>query len=328
MFLAFLLYVTALALTSTAGYFSVVGLTTIFGGAKLSVAILGSVLEAAKLVAASFVHRAWTRVGRFMRYYLVGAVLVLSCITSIGVFGYLSRAHVTAQAGLAASREQVTLLDGQIKTVEEQLTGYRTSLGQIDGVVSGSLAKNVTAALRRKASLKAERDGVTVQRDSAQALLARLRTQRSQASLVQEKVAAEVGPIRFVAELLYHDESSAAVDRAVRILIILIILVFDPLAILLVVAGGLQQRWAREVKPSPADLTTLDDGAIILDASHIHRLTTETDAHSTNPSSLGSHDRVVQEPLRNDGYPTRHPQDADPSLHGQAAEGEAEAADV
>ena len=359
----------ALSVSAVAAYFSIVGLMAIFNGLPLSILWMGIVLEIAKLVTASWIYQYWSRVKFLMKTYMVTAVIVLSIITSIGIFGFLSKAHIEQSANTGDAfaevqrveqlidrqrnkievaeeridrieaggnldvtesiRQQEEIRDtawdriqGDITYAEEQIESIRSSLdtdiaqkqqelAELDAIVASYTTQGTTGnafnrtdnvakgievreqqasqrtlideqiqELRAYAEqqIAGYRNQITQYRadtqatiDSANSEINRLREQETssqgtkdaQIDNIQETIddayiqieeynatlfdkraivrdlEKEVGPIKYVAQLIYGDDSASSIDSAVLILILLLIFVFDPLAIVLVIAANL-----------------------------------------------------------------------------------------
>jgi hypothetical protein len=127
-----LLFVNAMLLSAIAAYYSVVGLTAIFAAAAIPVAIMGSSLEVAKLVVASWLYRYWKMIPALMRVYFTFALVLLMIITSMGIFGYLSKAHLDQAVPVGDVVAKVTILDEKIKTARENIDANRKALKQMD----------------------------------------------------------------------------------------------------------------------------------------------------------------------------------------------------
>jgi len=365
----------ALAVSAVAAYFSIVGLMAIFSALPLSILSMGIVLEIAKLVTASWVYQYWERIAFLMKTYMITAVIVLSLITSIGIFGFLSKAHMDQAASAGDAGAEVTRIEqlverergkiisleeriqriddggvlditdsirqqeeirdsawdrvqGDIDYAEEQIDKIRTSLDSdlaieqskldgLDAIVASyttqgttgnafSRTDNVAKGLEVREGQKAERSEIDIKikelRDYAEQQIAgyrnqittyradtqttidganseinRLRDNESSAqtgrdgqidtlqsqiddvylrisdynedlfekrSVVRE-LDNEVGPVKYIAQLLYGSSGTAAVDSAVQIVIMLLIFVFDPLAIILIIAANLSFKERR-----------------------------------------------------------------------------------
>ena len=236
MFFAALLMLVALAITGVAGYFSILGLMAIFPASPLAVAAMGGVLELAKLVTASWVYRNWKTANKLLRTYFVLAVCTLSFITSMGVFGYLSKAHIEHTTVGGSAQLQIAQLESKKEAAERRLKNAQTSLDTLDRLTTG---ENVLDAnyirnrqKRERAALNKEIEGATTDIQTIEANLIPLKTENL-------KLEAEVGPIKYVAELFYGSGDNATIDKAVRMMIIVLIFVFDPLAILLIIAANM-----------------------------------------------------------------------------------------
>lgn len=236
MFFAVLLMLVALAITGVAGYFSILGLMAIFPASPIAVAAMGIVLELAKLVTASWVYRNWKIANKLLKTYFTIAVVVLSFITSMGVFGYLSKAHIEHTTVGGSAQLQIAQLESQKTSAERRLKNAQTSLDTLDRLASG---ENILDAnfirnrqKRERAALNKEIEGATTDIQTIETNLIPLKTENL-------KLEAEVGPIKYVAELFYGSGDNATIDKAVRMMIIILIFVFDPLAILLIIAANM-----------------------------------------------------------------------------------------
>lgn len=218
--------ITALALSAIAAFYSVIGLAQIFPGSFWPIVIMGTVLEIAKLVTISWLYNNWNVTMRLMRYYFSTAVVLLMLITSMGIFGYLSKAHLESNVVLGANTVQLRTIEAQEKIARERLE-----------------------YLLKQAS-DPEKLNPRVDRDirNTQAELKKLSQEKLPLMAEENKLAAEIGPIKYIAELFYSKDDPAFIDKAVRAVIITIIIVFDPLAILLLIAA---QQSYRKVKGEP-----------------------------------------------------------------------------
>ena len=122
----FLTFLTAIALSGVAGYYSIVGLAAIFPGSYLPVMIMGSVLEASKLVTVSWLYNNWKQCPLLIKTYLCMAVTILMLITSMGIFGFLSKAHLEHSSDNAPLLNKIAILDEKIKTEKENFTVHTT----------------------------------------------------------------------------------------------------------------------------------------------------------------------------------------------------------
>lgn len=237
-FLAFLVLVTGLILSSAAGFYSIIGLTAIFSGAFWPVVIMGSTLELAKLVSVSWLYHYWGHVPKFIKYYLVFAITVLMLITSMGIFGFLSRAHIEQQVKINTGvANQIELIDNSIKTKEMEIADIDKQIAVIDDSINKMIEKGqARSSLNAANAQKKNRDDLVKKKDLKVNDLTPLREKKIGLEAEMRKVEAEVGPIKYVAELIYGESDAKILDKAVRFVIIILIFVFDPLAVLLLLA--------------------------------------------------------------------------------------------
>jgi len=263
MILAWLLLLTGLTISAVAIYYSVVGLTAIFSAAAIPIIIMGSALEVGKLVCASWLKANWERAPRFMKYYMTIAVIVLMLITSMGIFGFLSKAHndQTLVSGDVGSK--IAIYDEKIKTAKENIESDRKQLKQMDEAVDQVMARSQDEKGADKANAirkSQSRDRVALAKDieANQKLVVQLNDEAAPIRAEVRKVEAEVGPIKYIAAFIYGttpDESM--LERAVTWIIILIVIVFDPLAVIMLLAAQMTFAWTREQK----EKNWLDDQA-------------------------------------------------------------------
>ena len=236
MFFAALLMLVALAITGVAGYFSILGLMAIFPASPLAVAAMGGVLEVAKLVTASWVYRNWKTANKLLKAYFTIAVCVLSFITSMGVFGYLSKAHIEHTTVGGSAQLKIEQLENKKVAAERRLKNAQTSLDTLDRLTT---TENVLDANFIRNRQKRERATLNQEIESATADIQTIETDLIPLKTENLKLEAEVGPIKYVAELFYGSGDNATIDKAVRMMIIVLIFVFDPLAILLIIAANM-----------------------------------------------------------------------------------------
>jgi hypothetical protein len=238
-----------LLLTCVGGYFSVIGLATIFAGAFWSVVVMATTLELSKVVAASWIYRQWAIAPFLIRTYMVTAVAVLVFITSMGIFGYLSKAHVDQTIMQGGNNEiRIESLQRRIDRQNDIISDSQLVLGQLDDAVSilqeYDRIRGPEGAIAVRKNQQEERDALnaTINEayDSINSLTDQLTPLRRQALAIE----AEIGPLKYIAELIYGEDASNYFDVAVRWIIILLVSVFDPLAIVMIIAGnvGLSKR--------------------------------------------------------------------------------------
>lgn len=239
-----LLVLSALSVSAVAGWFSIVGLMAIFPAAAIPILTMGAVLEVAKLVTASWLYRNWDTAAVLLKSYFTAAVVTLSIITSIGIFGFLSKAHIEQTVSAGGNNElQIETLERRIAYQQTIIKDAETVLEQLDSTVETLIEydriRGETGAIATRNSQKEERDGLNQQITAAYSAIEETQTALLPLQKEQLSLEAEVGPLKYIAELIYGDEAQDHFDAAVRWIIILIVLVFDPLAILLVISANM-----------------------------------------------------------------------------------------
>lgn len=236
--LQYLTLITSIAIASVAAYFSVIGLSTIFAGAFWSVVVMASILEVGKLVSAVWLHTYWKQIQTIVRTYLSIAVGVLMLITSMGIFGYLSKAHIETSASGADYVAQIERLENRID--REQITIDRASatLKTLDDALDkyvelGAISKGLAA----REEQKEERVQLNVLMDESYAKIDEYNEKIADIRTDLRAFEVEVGPIRYVAELIYGNNTAENLGSAIRWAMIMIIFVFDPLAIILLITS-------------------------------------------------------------------------------------------
>lgn len=233
MFFGVLLMLTSLVIAGVAGWFSVYGLAHIYQGAFLSVVLMGGALEIGKLVATSYLYRYWEYTTWLLKTYLMIAILGLMLITSSGIFGYLSNAYQQDAVGIKDVTSRIELIDREY----EELSKRELS---IDAEVNAVDPKYVSARLKLMAQYKPEKEKLTKRRDE-------IRVQKLELSTKQLEVEAHTGPIIYIAKAM-----GKSVDTAVIWLSLLIIAVFDPLAVALTIAANAVFIRNKELKAAAA----------------------------------------------------------------------------
>jgi hypothetical protein len=245
---------TALILSLTAEYYSIMGLTAIFAAAVVPVIVMGASLGLGKVVATVWLHNNWKRIPWTFKTYLVPAIIFLMFLTSMGIFGYLSKAHLEQASLTGDSTAQVSLFDEKIATQKDNIASARLALKQMDATVDQTITRStdvgsVQIASQLRKRQQKERAGLQDEIGKAQTEIAKLQEQRAPLAAQSRKIEAEVGPIKYIAALIYGDNpDSNLLERAVRWVIVLIVMVFDPLALCLILAASLQFEWARHGK--------------------------------------------------------------------------------
>ena len=242
--MTYLLFTVALSLSAIAAYYAVMGLIAIFAAAVVPIAIMGSLLEASKLVVASWLYQNWKEIPRLLKTYFTIALIVLMLLTSMGIFGFLSKAHLDQAIPTGDVQSKLALIDEKIKTEKENINASRKELSQLDSQVDQTINRTTEAsgterAIASRRGQQKDRTRILNEIGNAQAKIAKYQEERQPIAAEVRKVEAEVGPIKYIAALIYGDNPETDVlEKAVRWVIIMIVLVFDPLAVLLLVAAN------------------------------------------------------------------------------------------
>jgi len=276
----------SLSLAAVAAYFSIIGLTTIFPGVFWSIVIMGTALEVGKLVTAVWLHRNWKTSGKLIKYYLSIAVIVLSGITSMGIFGFLSKSHIEQEAGASQYVSQISMLDKKLASIESKKVSLETQkktneqlksddylslqrlndrLKDLDSIIiqirdkggfstSSKIEKERENQSQERKSISKNKQDIQNRIDSYRVKLENqifpelekleenyltINLDKTKIELQLKQLEAEIGPVKYIAELI-SDFGGPEVnsESAVRMVILILIFVFDPLAILLVVAAS------------------------------------------------------------------------------------------
>ncbi len=263
--IAYLALISGLSISAVAIYYSVAGLISIFAAAVIPIAVMGIVLEVGKLSATVWLKQNWSIAPRFLKTYLLIAITVLMLITSMGIFGYLSKAHLDQAVPTGDVAAKVALLDEKIKTERENIDAARRALKQMDDAVDQTMVRSTTEqGAGRAAQLRRQQqtERTKLQKDiaTAQSNISRLNEERAPIAAELRKVEAEVGPIKYVAALIYGDNpDNNLLERAVRWMIIIIVLVFDPLAVILLLASQYSFTWFRQKEESEDKPKSIND---------------------------------------------------------------------
>jgi hypothetical protein len=253
MWFGILTLATALIISVSAAYYSILGLTAIFAAAFWPIVILGSSLEVGKIVSTLWLHKYWHRAELQYKVYLCSAVAILMLLTSMGVFGFLSKAHTDQSLVSGDVTARIAIYDEKIKQARDNIAVARSALTQMDAAVDQTMSRSTTeqgadkaAQLRR--SQAGERNRLLREIDAEQKKIQTLNDQAAPIRAEVRKVEAEVGPIKYIAALIYGDNPDTnLLEKAVRWVIILIVIVFDPLALTLLLAATKTLEWERGV---------------------------------------------------------------------------------
>jgi hypothetical protein len=241
----------ALLIEIVGAYYSITGLAAIFSGAVIPILIMGGSLELGKVTAAVWLKNNWERASLTFKLYLLPAVVMLMLITSMGIFGFLSKAHNDQNLVSGDVQSKIAIYDEKIRIQRDNIESARKALQQMDAAVDQTMSRSndekgadkATAIRRGQAR---ERGNLQGEIARAQAEIVKLNDQRAPIAAEVRKVEAEVGPIKYIAKLIYEDNPDANIlEKAVVWVIMIIVAVFDPLALVLILAAQQSIRWAQ-----------------------------------------------------------------------------------
>ena len=264
MFLAILTLISGISLSIIAAGYSIIGLAALFAGATTAIYAMGGALEIAKLVMASWLYNNWNNplLPKSIKYYLTTSVIVLIFITSVGIFGFLSKAHLDQVVPEGNNKLQIQILDEQIEQRQKVIDRSQKQLTRMDDLIETQseetswFTSSSQKAITERNNQKQERLLLEKTIDESLIKINELSDKKSKIRTEQLKLEADLGPIKYVAEFIYGDEAANHFDKAVRIIIIILIFVFDPVAVLMLISANISLRQLRKPKKEyePRDL--------------------------------------------------------------------------
>jgi len=263
--IAWLALLSGLTISAVAIWYSVAGLVSIFAAAAIPIIVMGVVLEVSKLIATVWLKINWERAPIYIRSYLIGAIAILMVITSMGIFGFLSKAHSDQTLVSGDVQSKIAIYDEKIKTERENIEAGRKALKQMDATIDETIARSktdqgaVNANTMRQRQAK-ERAQISSDITKSQKAIATLNEERAPIAAEIRKVEAEVGPIKYIAAFVYGSNPDANIlEKAVTWVIIIIVSVFDPLAVILLLASQYSFQWFRRAEEENKQPKSIDD---------------------------------------------------------------------
>lgn len=253
----------AIAISLVAAFYSITGLVAIFPGAALSIILMGLVLENGKLVAAAWLHRNWDYVTAIKKP-LIAFVAVLMLITSLGIYGFLSKAHLETTGQIQTVQIEQQFIQEQLDQVKADRARQQQILSQIDNASEAYLARgSVTRAVRLQQSSSEQRTAVIAEIQKLNKQETDLNRQKAELTKQSTSVAAEVGPIKYIAALIYgQDQATDSIEKAVQIVLLLLVFVFDPLAVALLIAAQISFQQQRVTATEPPVVPQQSEGSV------------------------------------------------------------------
>lgn len=257
--IAYLALLSGLTLSVVAEYYSIIGLTTIFAGAQIPIIVMGVALGVSKIVSTVWLKQNWTIAPNTIKGYLIVSILILMLITSMGIFGFLSKSHIDQGMPSGEIAAQIFQLDEKIKNERETIDANRKTLAQLDAAVDQIMARSTTEEGATKStqirrSQQKERSQLLTDNERSQKLIVVLSAEKAPLAGNLRKVEAEVGPIKYIAAFIYGSEDSAILEKSVTWIILIIIFVFDPLAVILLLSSQISFQKIKEDQ----EITTLN----------------------------------------------------------------------
>lgn len=255
MLFAIITLITALAMAGTAAWFAIVGIMAIFAGLPTYALVMGSVIELGKVVGVSWLYRNWQEPTK-LKYAMLPLVLIAMLLTSMGIFGLLSKAHLEQAAPVSNNIAIIERLDQRIEREERQIQDAEQVIGQLDETVQTLIdydrVRGPTGAIATRESQQEQRENLRTIIDEAQSRIDTFEDEKLELTQELQKIELEVGPIKYIAEIVYS-EGGTRIEDAVRWVIVAFIFVFDPMAILLLMAANytLMSRKPPEPDPTP-----------------------------------------------------------------------------
>lgn len=249
-----LIFLTAIVISSVAAYFSIVGLGALFAATFWGVVVMAAALEVGKIVTTKWVHANWSKRSSswLFKVFLCICIVSLMTVTSLGIYGYLSKGHLEQSAPKAGLEIQVTQLETQIKQREEENTRLQTRLDQINRITDKTLETSARQGLRASERQKREATQIQSEIDENYKEINELNEKLIPLKMQNSEVEAKLGPVKYVAELFGWKDP----EVAVRMIIVLIMIAFDPLAICLFIAGSISlAEWREERKKREQSIT-------------------------------------------------------------------------
>lgn len=261
--LTYVMFATAIALSAVAEYYSIIGLIAIFAASPIAVGIMGAVLGIAKLVTVSWLFRNWINAPKLLKYYFIAAITILMFITSLGIFGFMSKAHGEQSLVAGSAIEKVSVYDEKILASKSNIEQSRKSLKQLDESVDQIMARSTSEAGASKAaglrrSQQAERKRLLENIEAEQKRVLDLTEESAPSRTSLRQIEAEVGPLKYIAKFIYGEASTEIIDKSVTWVIILLIFVFDPLAVLMMIAANYSLREQRTQTYSKPDAAVFE----------------------------------------------------------------------
>ena len=275
MFFAILTLITALSMATVAAWFAIAGIMAIFAGMPIYAMIMGIVVEAGKVVGVTWVYRNWLEKTK-LKLVMIPVVLVAMLLTSMGIFGLLSKAHLEQTAPVSSNAAKIERLDQRIGRERTEIADAELIIGQLDATVqvlvdARKISHPTEGSRVVRINQQPQRDQLKQIIDNSFDSIDEYEDEKLTLNQELNELELEVGPVKYLAALVY-EEPENNIDEAVRIVIIAFIFVFDPMAILLLMAANYTIMQVRgksffpdDDDPEPDEGSTGDDLIDLID---------------------------------------------------------------
>lgn len=230
----------AVILSFISAWFSISGIQTVFSGAVVAATLMGASLEISKITATLWLRSWWNKSIGPLKTYFVISVIILILISSIGIYAFLADAFTGQRAETAEIENRISRLEQRIETEQSRIQSSERALDQLDDAIDEYIERGVvTSGLQAREDQREERESLRSDIRESEESIDEYRDELQEIQNERDSIRADVGPVEYIAVLLYgSDIAEENFDNAVRIFIILLVIVFDPFAVLLMVAGN------------------------------------------------------------------------------------------
>lgn len=244
MIVGLLAIISAILLSVVSAYFSITGITTIFSGAALAVGVMGGVFELAKVSATIWLYNFWKAANLAMKWYFFISIFVLICISSIGIYGFLVSGYVGQEVDTRRFQNQIEQTQARIDRENQKISQAQDQLDILDESIERYLELNiVTRGLAQREEQSAERQRLREEISQSRDVISEHEDRIFELREDLNNQQVDVGPVKYIASFIYGEEQAQEYyDNSVRWLSLLFVIVFDPFAVLLMVAGNIAFR--------------------------------------------------------------------------------------
>lgn len=250
----YIVLLSSISLAATAGYYSIFGLSKLFSAQSTAVIIMASILEGSKLITASYLHRYWKKISTLIKVYLTTALVTLMLITSLGIYGFLVAAYQETAYQLETTEQEVAVLDmkrdrvyTQINTIQAEQKTLNANISELTNGISNNVIQYTndagqvitTTSRSTREVLKEQLAESKARRDTLSKVESKLNDSIANIDMLilelqtNSELSAEIGPLKYVAKITDRDT-----DTVINWFILLLIFVFDPLAVMLLIGAN------------------------------------------------------------------------------------------